>query len=108
MHHHLLDPFVQSRGSVSATGRWAENWPTRISTPHLMIVRCVFELWPDPLFPLRFTPSAGHWSSVSAATRGVLPVASALTMNVHRVRPLVAGPSVGGVRCGSGRVRGVA
>ena len=30
------------------------------------------------------------------------PRASALTMNVHRVMPLVVGPSVGGVRCGSG------
>ena len=32
---------------------------------------------------------------------------SALTMNVHRVMPLVVGPSVGGVRCGSGPVPGV-
>ena len=34
--------------------------------------------------------------------------ASALTMNVHRVMPLVVGPSVGGVHCGSWPVLGVA
>ena len=55
-------------------------------------------LWPA------LRPTQHYWLPCPTRAKRIFALASALTMNVHRVMPLVVGPSVGGVRCGSGLV----